>query len=462
MFSEHSRAFRYLLIASVFFLGYVSYARNAFMVVPDAWFQSHQIDSEQLVLDGLLNKGADGGKVVLGRYSRPAIENRAAFARELYRDRDMTGVFKRYKSQYGLQVKAFSALVSMGLGGVNILHAITALLMSAVVAGMFWILWKDFSLFAALLFAAVYVFSPWVVVFSRNLYWVSFTWYLPILLTMWLSSRSFYERRSLYLMLALLFGAYLLKCLCGYEYLTSIFVAACVPIVYHGIRLDLGLRQVFLTICLNGVALLAAFALAVTVHSQSLSEKDSSGFSRILLIAKERVLSDNPADTAKQVCDGNIDCEETISASLKSNPFSVTAKYFFVKDFLPWVSLVGHDERYKEDLQATYGNFSFEGLIGLVRALGVSGMLAVAAKALSVLSFIGLLAFIIFSFRRFSIEIRCMLITAFVAPLSWYFVAKAHSYIHYHINYVLWYLPFIPVSIIALTSMHAQKSRIKK
>lgn len=37
-----------------------------------------------------------------------------------------------------------------------------------------------------------------------------------------------------------------------------------------------------------------------------------------------------------------------------------------------------------------------------------------------------------------------MIAVAAIAPISWLVLAKAHSYAHQHLNFVLWTLPFVP------------------
>ncbi len=47
-----------------------------------------------------------------------------------------------------------------------------------------------------------------------------------------------------------------------------------------------------------------------------------------------------------------------------------------------------------------------------------------------------------------TIAVRAALAFALLAPVSWFFLAKGHSYIHYMINYALWHLPFVPYGML--------------
>jgi hypothetical protein len=35
-----------------------------------------------------------------------------------------------------------------------------------------------------------------------------------------------------------------------------------------------------------------------------------------------------------------------------------------------------------------------------------------------------------------------------VAPLSWFFLFIQHSNIHYHLNFIVWYIPFLPLGVL--------------
>ena len=51
-----------IIFSFIFILGFFSYTHNSLKVTSERWFNEHQIDSEQLVLDGLLN-GYSNGKL---------------------------------------------------------------------------------------------------------------------------------------------------------------------------------------------------------------------------------------------------------------------------------------------------------------------------------------------------------------------------------------------------------------
>lgn len=448
--SFYSNVKRVALLLIILISAYFSFSVNLFGVASDRWFSVHQIDSEQLVLDGLLYSDSGEALPVLGRYTRPQTPNQYELSRKLYLDGNKTGDFKQYKSQFGLQVKLFSVLNLDDSRKVEILHSITAFLMSLVVAGMFWFVWRDFSLLPATVFAGVFIFSPWVVVFARNLYWVSFTWFLPLFITMWLSSGLYDSRKRIYLMSALLFLAYLIKLLCGYEYVTTIFIATCVPIVYFGLKSNYELKRIIHVIIFNFGALLLSFSLALYIHATSIKENGaSSGFAHIYLTAKKRISSANPEELAKQVCDGDSECETVMIASLVSNPVDVVKRYFFVPDFFPWLSRYNHNFEERTVLKNSILSGKYSNFHDAYNSIGFIGVINVFISVIiSSLSKFGFIIFAAVSFLAIKNSTRSIQVAATIsllAPLSWFLSAKGHSYIHYHMNYVLWYLPFVPI-----------------
>ncbi len=45
--------------------------------------------------------------------------------------------------------------------------------------------------------------------------------------------------------------------------------------------------------------------------------------------------------------------------------------------------------------------------------------------------------------KRLNVELVAMYIVFFLTSISWFCLAKGHSYIHTHMNYVLWYFGFV-------------------
>jgi len=81
-------------------------------------------------------------------------------------------------------------------------------------------------------------FAPWLVLFGHSVYWMMWSWFAPFLIALWGWRQITLGRKHMF-MLALygaLFLSFLLKMLMGYEYISTIALAASTPIVFYGIR----------------------------------------------------------------------------------------------------------------------------------------------------------------------------------------------------------------------------------
>jgi len=47
------------------------------------------------------------------------------------------------------------------------------------------------------------------------------------------------------------------------------------------------------------------------------------------------------------------------------------------------------------------------------------------------------------AFRRRQLALAAMLWFSFLAPLSWFVIFKGHSYVHLHMNFIVWHQPFM-------------------
>lgn len=87
--------------------------------------------------------------------------------------------------------------------------------------------------------------SQWLVVFERNHWWSLWSFYLPMVALMFYlrqrpASAAF---RPLHLG-AVIFLANFLKCLfAGHEYIATILIMMAVPLVYGGVREQVGVRE---------------------------------------------------------------------------------------------------------------------------------------------------------------------------------------------------------------------------
>jgi len=256
---------------------------------------------------------------------------------------------------------------------------------------------KLFSKAFAIIFIISVMFSPWVVSFARNLYWIEFSWFLPALFAWGL-----FFTRSLITKSVLYIGIFLscwFKCLSGYEYFSSILMFAIAPNVFYLLMAESkkeffsNIRQSFF-ICLVGTG---GFIAALLMHAYLRSGGNiSDGLSTIW-----------HHDVLRRTYGGNIkDFPPVYADSFNASTYTVLKKYV-----LHWTTDVIS--------------------LPIIKWFSFKILLVLSALA------------IIFSYRRNRKESRynLSLIIAFCLPaISWYVLGKSHSFIHTHMNYVLWYV----------------------
>jgi hypothetical protein len=453
---------KYYIALLMLLAAFLSYNYNFFLVTNDQLFTAHQLDSEQLVLDGILHKSSDDGLLRLGTYPRPEIENSIDISRQLYEEQLISGEFKEYKSQFGLQLHFFYFISQAINRNVNFLQSIPAFLMSLIVMLFFIVIEREFSLRHALFFCLPLIFSPWVVIFARNLYWVEATWFLPTVITLYFGRRSLASAKGTVIMTAILFVSFLIKCLCGYEYLTTIGLSACVPLVYYAAQTRIGIKRTLVQLMICCAALSFAFSIALIMHSFSLNSTSKNPLNEIILTAKIRLSGQDPVELAKEFSKDAADQEESqlefidkYSKSLTCNRFMVAARYFVMPHAVPWIDRI----RLNDADQIVVDEFRDNPSLGEIRSSisrissPVSVFLLTSSR--TVFLFFNLLVLRIILKRKDFLSLAVAF--SILAPLSWFIIAKGHSYIHDHMNFVLWYLPYISFGMMLLVSSKSIK-----
>lgn len=309
-----------------------------------------------------------------------------------------------YKSQFGLQGRAYRLLARvMGLKkDYSVLNALNALLTAAVLAALVMLLAKKYGRLFALVSYAVFLLSPWIVNFGNNLYWVEFTWFLPMLAGLVLTMRVD-SRRCRVACYAAAFAAILLKCLCGYEYVSSVMMGLiafpAVEFISSAASRDEGrARKLLSSTFALGMAALSGFVLAILIHGFVLGDGDLAEGVRWILADK----------AVSRTSGGDLNLywdDPTLTNAISASHWETICKYF---------------------------HFNTEVVAG------VTGNLFPA------LCIVPLILFAIdFARGRLDARVAAMYAIFFFVPVSWYFLAKPHSFIHTHMNFVLWYMGFV-------------------
>ena len=331
------------------------------------------------------------------------------------------GVLEPYEAQYGLQGRVFQYLAQyMSEDNYEVYLELICSLATALVFSLIIVLIrvKYNSLFAAC-FAAVFLLSPWLVNFAGSVYWVEFTWFVPMLIglvcAIWIDSK--WIRRVCYI---IAYVSIMIKSLCGYEYISTIMMG-----LISFLLIDLSVsvmkkdrqKAVSLsrTVFIIGCAALAGFVTAVCIHASI--RGDGNMISGIRNIVSEDVL--------RRAGGGSLNSfGQEYWPSLNASVWEVIRKYFHFKTDI----IVGLDAN-------------------------IFPTLCILPIVIFVHDYVK---------KNFNFEEAAMYIVFFLTGMSWIILGKSHSYIHTHLNFVLWYFGFVQCCIYIILNKFVNYINVKK
>lgn len=318
-----------------------------------------------------------------------------------------------YVSQIGLQGAVFRAFPKEYTVGQmkEIYHWILAVLYAVTMTLICYQIYKKYNLLFAVIFYAVTILSPWLIGYSTNLYWVSFTWFLPMLCGIFCSNH-IQSKTARIVSYAGVMAAVAVKCACGYEFITTIMLSAIVFLLTDfGVavlerRKKQEVLHIFKTIFAMGIFALAGFAIAIIIHGYMRGNGDVLAGLRSIYYT----------DVLRRTLGGTADMFQTDYAdSLNAPVWYVVARYL---------------------------------LFDTPVIRGVPGILFIPLVALS---FILLVVGIKKNFVNK--EILVLYIWMGVASVSWFVLGKSHSYIHTFMNFVLWYFGYVQIVFYVIISV---------
>ena|GEM_PF-6290167 len=410
------------LLALAFFVALLtSFGGNFFRIVPQDKFSFFQADSQSLVRMKLLET-ANGQGVVEGGFLRmngPFFKASAANGDAAF-DPQETG---RYNSQLGLQ-GLFAAVLSKTFSlsadqTVLLAQWLVAASGAAVFGAFFYFLLTKYGTLAALPGALIIFFSVHILYFAHNLYWVSFSLFLPYVVTLWLYPAAVFSRRAFNLLAGLLFAITYIKCLCGYEFITNIVLSASPVLLFVGIVRSIPWRRMLAHQSIFAFACILGFLLAMATHLTFLAASLGSVEAAITAVA-DRALQNTVDATsltsnivaAKYVTPGT----GTILAIIKYLSFPAVN----IGSYPPF-----GDNEYFVFRSTYFGPFALS--VIMASACFTAARRRVIDPAL-----------------RLSLNgVAASLPWAFVCSISWIVAAKVHSIHHFHLVSIVLCFPFL-------------------
>ncbi|MCI5723731.1 MAG: hypothetical protein MR283_06955 [Erysipelotrichaceae bacterium] len=315
------------------------------------------------------------------------------------------GYLAQYDRQYGLQGKIFRILYRIlhnGKVSTHLYRLGCSLMAAFVFVIISYLIKKKYNTLMAGCFLFTFWLSPWVVNFAHNMYWVEFTWFIPMTIGLF-CSLNIHSRTSRVVTYILTFISILIKCLCGYEYISTIMMGL---IAFLIVDLVVAInkndkKEIILlirTIIILGILAIAGFLVAICIHAQV--RGGGNILEGIKIIIKN--------DVMRRTSGANLnDFSYNLWSSINASVWEVVCKYF---------------------------RFSTEIVTGIPGNL--FPLLAMIPAALFLTDSLK---------KQVNIEEATLYFVMLVTTLSWIVLAKSHSYIHTHISFVLWYFGFIQI-----------------
>ena len=419
-----------LLLISTLLLG-TGFLNNQFKVAEQKWFQNHQQDTESLVIgrmvkakrDGIFSAGGLTGQVSgiqqiatdKLQWSGQAVSSQY---QAYYNDLDFTS-FNPYFSQIGFQAITFSLIDKIlplspphYITVLKVLNAYSFAFVLSLIIRWFKI---EFGLFSALMVLLTTICSHWVTVFGRNLWWVMWAFYLPYLVSLHHLEKKTPTNRALLLIYITVF----IKCLYnGYEYITTTLLMMVTPYIYYwrleGWNFKCLVRRLLIV---GTTAMVSILSTTIILAAQISAVKGGlkAGFHHIFIYS-----------VGKRTHGDAGSYPEVYANSLKTDVLTVVKRYLngFIFDFNQMLS--GSSPYLKVKYQAVIVVFALVScLVLLCHSLFQQGKLPQLEGSIDKLK-----------------ALSTVLWFSLLAPLSWMVIFKGHSYIHTHMNFITWHMPF--------------------
>ena len=314
--------------------------------------------------------------------------------------------FQAYTHQTGLQGWAFGVLNKVlsvfedrGEAREIILYSINSMLFYAATLLVCLAAWRAWGPLSALAWLCAVVFAPWPQRGMKDLYWCLWTWLLPALAGLLLCAVTRRRGKTPWWCYLLVFAACMVRCMCGFEFISTFLILCEAPLVYCWAGGDrrAWLRRMICTgfAAVGGVAAaLGAWFIQGVIYfgSAAGSWQNLTGAVTSRVSLTDAMVSD--VSVAQVLTCYFVEVDEPL---LQFGPLTITLK--------PLIAVT---------------------LLGFTLCLAV---LALRKKPLAVLAGPAL-----------------VWVLSLAAPVSWMVLSKAHAYVHVHLVPMLWHFALVPVS----------------
>ena len=315
------------------------------------------------------------------------------------------GTGMAYESQIGLQGKVFSLFSTDNT--INQMSTLYKLILAAVYATVIslicYAIYRKYNIKFAVVFYMVSLLAPWMIGYSTNLYWVEFTWFLPMLAGIYCANHIECKRDRILSYVAVMITI-AIKSACGYEYISTIMLSSIVflltdfTIALLERKDNAKIKRLFWTIFWMGIFALAGFAIALLYHAYLRGAGNiPNGLKSIYLY-----------DVLRRTLGGDPNMFQDVYAdSLNASILRVLIRYVIFETPLIW---------------------------------GVPGIFFIPLAAISFVA----LVYNVWK-ENGNKDVLVLYVWMGIASVSWFVLGKSHSYIHTEMNFVMWYFGYMQI-----------------
>lgn len=393
---------------------FLGFYRNQWNAARDKKFSNLDKFSESCVLGRLVQSRQSGifsEAALMGMGDTEYFkieESNIDYQYDTYLNEGSFGTYITYRSQIGFQATLFSLLdrISPFSPGINLrlFKGINSLLAALAIGLLVTWIYYEFGLFTALICLLTTVMSQWLTVFGRNLYWGIWVYFLPLLAVMFLLMHQRQRADTKNWRLAIVvFIAIFLKCLLGgYDFLSTVVISAGVPIIYYAVLDAWRWSQLVKRTLIMGASALIAVLLSLAILAGQIGSI-TGGYREGWQHISNSVIRRTYGDPGQY---------PDYSASLNAKVTDVIVMYLIDDNIFR-----GFPLRFLEVIllfvffTASFILFDRWKKLGMIQRNKVYALIAATWLA-------------------------------FVSSISTYVVFKSAAYIHTHLYFIVWHLPF--------------------
>lgn len=418
----------------------VEFYNNVFNLVNQGFFRLFQKDSESLVIGRLYRSKINGpfsyggfmgwnhpdesllpaNTVVRDArfdgwgYNVPRYPSKFFFQYAAFQNDFKVDHYEVYYSQCGGQSFLYYLLGSvLHISGDNLVaccRMLNAIFTASVLCGFLWWASCYFSFFSAVVGFCVMFFSQWLIVYANNMLYAPGMFFLPFVVNLlaihYQNKKGKFDQKQISI---LTFSTILLKCiLVGFDFIIPTLVMAVIPLVFYAIVYGWSVKRTFSFLVVTSLVSLAAVCIGLSVLAFQLRFYHNSWAEAIDYLVK----------TSERRTYGNQ--QEFGDIFTSSRNISLSHIFYTYSDG------DAIDLRY---LASKFHSAGIQIKFGLFLGVIVLASLCVPLSS--------------GDNNKRMLALATTTWLSLTGVLGWFVIFKYHSISHTHMNFIIWYMPFM-------------------